>query len=142
MDTMYVVMRMAWEYNDEFFSRPIELGGSALVAFRKFQDAHDFMTKENINEVKEILHSNPNEIEEYTNEDDILNLLSPEKRWGNPLPAEDYNRVSAYFDILNDKNKPTGISPNMSSKIPDKDWVLLGKHLGFDSHYLEEVPVK
>jgi len=141
---IYVVTRQGWDYDDEYYYRPRYGGGDLVKAFVEQKDAKAFATQANIDECRDLLASDGDDIMCHLGEgESIKEKLTPDRLWGTSLPSEDCERLLAHFDVTSDyysdEEEPIGISKNAQLKIPDEDWLMLSEALGFASHSVEKI---
>lgn len=144
---VYVLVRAGWEYNDEYYYKNRDDNGYPIRAYEDLADAEAAARAENIQECKDLLSSDADDIMCHLGEGEIVSeMLAPDKRWGRKISAEDSERLLSYFDVkfgyyyLDDEEEvPIGISKSAQSKVPDEDWLMLGDYLGFNSYSVDSI---
>lgn len=145
MLTIYVIVEEGWDYNDEYFYRSENGGGHPRTAFDDKSCALAKLRLLNIAEVKNILSSSPEDIYCHLGEGETITSKLTPGSWGrHALGKEDFERLTSYFDVEDSEfgtPEKVGISISGQNKVPDDDWILLGKCLGLTSYELYEIPL-
>ena len=147
---IFVVTRQGWDYNDEYYYRSEYGGGEPIKAFKDLAEAERFAKQSNIQECKEILSSDEDEIRCFLGEGvSISDCLNPDYKWRSvTTPREDCERLLSHFDVFSNYScdnaaptiaDPVAISDSMHSKIPDDDWLLLSEALSLVSFTVNPV---
>lgn len=144
MSSIYVIVEEGWDYNDEYFYRSENGGGTPKKAFDDKSLAKAELRRLNIEEVKNILSSSPEDIYPHLGEGETITSKLTLGNWGkSTIRDEDFERLISYFDVEESgfgMPEKVGISISGQNKVPDDDWILIGKRLGLISYELYKIP--